>query len=295
MSCWSVLQIISWLTCLVTVGNATSLRKSEGGELVAQQKAASPQHRLRVCNAYPYQTPLNVYIGDALITDPAMAYKECREFEPQLHAGDRIDFRFLESSAGTFVVKDLPATDAVLMLVIYRHGVDTTAVTFESHVFANLLNAQIAVLDTYKGSEKAELRIQDLQESDTARSELLSPNTVVAVNAGKYEVVLVGSDGSTKARSDLTVENRESSVVIRCGVQPVQGRAYPQEMIVFPVKPTEKPEKQTERPEKSKKSERMVSEADRTAHMPKTAPIAAIVAIAFGILVIGLFAVFALW
>lgn len=241
-----------------------------------------------------------MFIGDAQITDPPMAYKECREFDQQLHAGDHIDFRFLESSAGDFVVKDLPATDAVLMLVIYRHGVDTTAVAFESHVFANLLNAQIAVLDTYKGPEKSEMKIQDLQEADTARSETLSPNTVVAVNAGRYEVVLVGTDGSTKARSDLAVENRESCVVIRCGVQPKVGRAYPEEIIVFPVNPlpSKEPKESSEadtRYRPGSHTSKMTSEADRTAHMPKSAPIAAFVAISFGVIVVGLFAVFALW
>lgn len=202
---------------------------------------AEPQHRLRVCNAYPYMTALNVFIGKPSgimkITDPAMPYKTCREFEPQLHAGDRIDFRFQDASAGTFVVGDLPSTDAVLMLVIYRHNTKTTAVAFESHVFANLLNAQIAVLDVYKGPAKSSIKIQDAEDASTSRSEPLAANSVVALNPGKYEVVLVGADGSSKSRSDLTVENRESCVVIRCGVEPEQGRSYPQELMVYPILP----------------------------------------------------------
>jgi hypothetical protein len=208
-----------------------------------QQRAAAkePQHRLRVCNAYPYMTELNVFIGKpsglTKITDSPMPYKACREFDPQLEAGDRIDFRFQEASAGTFVVGDLPSTDAVLMLVIYRHSTKTTAVAFESHVFANLLNAQIAVLDTYKGPAKSTIKIQDAEEASTSRSEPLAPNSVVALNPGKYEVVLMGADGSAKSRSDLTVDNRESCVVIRCGVEPVNGRAYPQELMVYPIHP----------------------------------------------------------
>jgi len=200
-----------------------------------------PQHRLRVCNAYPYMTALNVFIGKesgiTKLTESPMNYKTCLEFEKQLHAGDRIDFRFQDASAGTFVVGDLPNTDAVLMLVIYRHNTKTTAVAFESHVFANLLNAQIAVLDTYKGKSKSSIKIQDAEDATTSRSEPLAPNSVVALNPGKYEVVLVGSDGAPKSRSDLTVNNRESCVVIRCGVEPEQGRAYPQELMVYPVRP----------------------------------------------------------
>jgi len=231
------IALIVWLAACADA--ALNLRKKHGMDLVAR---ATPKHRLRVCNAYPYQTQLNVFIGKTKITDTSMTYKTCREFEPQLHAGDRIDFRFQAASAGTFVVKDLPNTDAVLMLVIYRHSVKNTAVAFESHVFANLLNAQIAVLDTYRGSEKAVMKIQDKEDADTTRSEDLTPNSVVAVNAGSYEVVLYGSDGAPKARSDFNVVNRESCVVIRCGVQPVEGRAYPQELIVFPVLPPPSPE-----------------------------------------------------
>lgn len=221
-------------------GHAKLRLQSEAVKHLMKQHQG-PKHRLRVCNAYPYMTALNVFMGKASgitkMTDEAMPYKTCREFEPQLQAGDRIDFRFQQASAGTFVVGDLPNTDAVLMLVIYRHSTKTTAVAFESHVFANLLNAQIAVLDTYKGKEKSTIKIQDAEDATTSRSEPLAPNSVVALNPGKYEVVLVGSDGSAKSRSDLTVNNRESCVVIRCGVEPEEGRAYAQELMVYPVLP----------------------------------------------------------
>lgn len=219
------------------------------GERAAQlqKEQEGPKHRLRVCNAYPYMTALNVFIGRSTglhrITTPAMAYKTCREFEEKIEAGDKIDFRFQEASAGTFVVGDLPNTDAVLMLVVYRHNSKSTAVAFESHVFANLMNAQIAVLDTYKSKDskskefKSEIKIQDLEDATTSRSESLPLNSVVALNAGKYEIVLAGSDGATKSHTNLTVENRQSCVVIRCGVEPEQGRAYAQELMVYPVNP----------------------------------------------------------
>lgn len=256
MACGAMLKAVLafWLIAGV-VGHAKLRLQGERAvellsrqrHLVASEKAKlrkEPQHRLRVCNAYPYMTALNVFIekpsGKTKLTDPPMAYKTCREFDSQLESGDRVDFRFQEASAGTFVVGDLPSTDAVLMLVIYRHDAVTTAVAFESHVFANLLNAQIAVLDTYKGPAKSSIKIQDAEEATTSRSEALAPNSVVALNPGKYEVVLVGSDEKTKSRSGLTVENRESCVVIRCGVEPKQGRAYPQELMVYPVAPPPK-------------------------------------------------------
>lgn len=236
-----VILVAAWAVAGVTGSVKLQLRGDGTSHLQTRQKEG-PQHRLRVCNAYPYMTALNVFIGKSSgihkITDPPMVYKTCREFEQKIEAGDRIDFRFQEASAGTFVVGDLPSTDATLMLVIYRHNTKTTAVAFESHVFANLLNAQIAVLDTYKGSQaKSTIKITDVEDAVTSRSETLPLNSVVALNAGKYEVVLAGADGLPKSHTNLTVENRQSCVVIRCGVEPEQGRAYPQELMVYPVNP----------------------------------------------------------
>merc|ERR1719375_2428878 len=102
-----------------------------------------------------------------------MPYKECGDLSSSLKPGDKIEFKVGDSSAGTFSVSDLPANDATLLLVIYRHDTLSTAVAFESHVFANLLNAQIAVIDSYKGSAKASPRIQDTKSSKLARSEEL--------------------------------------------------------------------------------------------------------------------------
>ena len=65
-------------------------------------------------------------------------------------SGDKLEFKVGDASAGTFSVSDLPNNDAVLLLVIHRHDTLSTAVSFESHVFASLQNAQVAIIDTYK-------------------------------------------------------------------------------------------------------------------------------------------------
>merc|ERR1719311_2023558 len=90
-----------------------------------------------------------------------MPYKACRDFNTPLKAGDKLEFKIGDASAGTFSVSDLPNNDAVLLLVIHRHDQLSTAVSFESHVFANLENAQVAVMDTYKGAAKGTLNIMD--------------------------------------------------------------------------------------------------------------------------------------
>jgi len=190
---------------------------------------------LRICNAYPYEYPMDVYLGKEKLTRDAMPYKMCGEFTPSLKAGDKIDFKVGDSSAGSFSVSELPANDAVMLLVIYRHDTHSTAVQFESHVFSNLVNSQIAVLDTHKGAAKATPRIRDISTAKTERNEELRFDSVVAVNPGLYEVVLQSMDGENKARSELVALNRESYVVIRCGMEaPVGAQAYPQELMVFP-------------------------------------------------------------
>merc|ERR1719390_311388 len=90
------------------------------------------KHRLRVCNAYPYNAALDVYRGksEKLTSDGAMPYKSCQDFTTPLKAGDKLEFRVGDASAGTFSVSDLPNNDAVLMLVIHRHDTLSTAVSF---------------------------------------------------------------------------------------------------------------------------------------------------------------------
>merc|ERR1719316_489758 len=163
----------------------------------------------------------------------AMPYKTCKDMTTPLKAGDKIEFRVGDASAGTFSVSDLPNNDATLLLIIHRHDTLSTAVSFESHVFANLLNAQVAVIDTYKGAARSSPRIMD-GASGKARSEELRYDSVVAVNQGVYEVALVGQDGETKAKGELVALNRESYVILRTGVEAQQGPSYPQDLVVFP-------------------------------------------------------------
>lgn len=217
-----------------TAASYASLRHS-GASFISSLEF---KQTLRVCNAYPYKYPLDVYVGKERLTSQPLSYKVCGEFHPALKAGDKIDFKVSDSSAGSFSVSELPSNDAILVLIIYRHDTVSTGISFESHVFANLLNAQVAVVDTYRGAAVATPRIQDVQphhdQSSLQRSEVLRYNSVVAVNPGLYQVLLEGDDGKTKAQQDLVALNRESYMVIRCGVEAQQGEAYPEELMVYP-------------------------------------------------------------
>jgi hypothetical protein len=212
------------------------------------------KQQLRICNAYPYGSALDVFIGKEKLSKEALSYKSCETYTPALHVGDRVDFKIEDTSAGTFTISELPTSDAVLLMVIYRHDTASTAVSFESHVFANQAPAQIAVLDTYKGKAKSELRIQAsapaptekksdsaddalelAQNNATQQSELLRYDNVVAVDPGLYEVLLQdGSSTSVLQKSPLVALQQEAYVVLRCGIESQLGDSYPQELMVFP-------------------------------------------------------------
>jgi len=192
------------------------------------------KHRLRVCNAYPNTAAIDVYRAEEKLTDAPLSYKSCADFRAPLVQGDKLEFKIGSANAGTFSISGLPNNDAVLLLVIHRHDSLSTSVSFESHVFANLANAQVAIIDTYKGKDRATPRIKDEAGSSEARSEELRYNSVVAVNPGKYEVVLGAQDGTDKAKNELVALNRESYVILRTGVQSEQGESYPEELVVFP-------------------------------------------------------------
>merc|ERR1719240_1530997 len=163
-----------------------------------------------------------------------MPYKMCRELPAQLQAGDKLQFKVGTAGVGTFAVNDLPSNDAVLLLVIYRHDALSDTIAFESHVFANLINAQIAVLDTYKGKKSASPSIKDVQNAKTSRKEELRYDSVVAVNPGLYEVVLPEDAVAQKnvSAQELVALNRESYLVLRVGME--SDEAYPEDLLVFP-------------------------------------------------------------
>merc|ERR1719329_2011537 len=126
-----------------------------------------------------------------------MPYKGCEDFDAPLKSGDKLEFKVGETTAGTFSVGELPANDAVLLLVIHRHDTLSTAVSFESHMYSNLANAQVAVLDAYRGKARSTPKIVQFgaSPSNITSHEDLRYDSVIAVNKGIYGVVLQGDDG----------------------------------------------------------------------------------------------------
>jgi hypothetical protein len=210
---------------------------------VAHKPAAAPpaakkfignmqfKHRLRVCNAYPNEDPLDVYRGAEKLTKLPLGYQMCGDFASPLLSGDQLKFEVGGARAGVFTISDLPNNDAVLLLIMHRHDTLSTAVSFHSHVFANLLNAQIAVIDTYKGRQHGFVEITD----GGKKAEKLRYNSVVAVNPGEYKVTLADQANKNKASVDFTALNRESYVIIRTGVESQGGPQFTQDLMVYPI------------------------------------------------------------
>jgi len=225
--------------CLALCAGAVAL---DTGSLRSNKKAGGFvralefKHRLRVCNAYPYSAALDVYQGESvkLTSDAPMHYRTCKDFLKTLKSGDKLEFKVGDASAGTFAVSDLPQNDAVLLLVIHRHDTVSTAVSFESHVFANLKNAEVVVMDTYKRNLHSKVSIKDALKGSKARAEELRYDSVVAINPGQYQVELMGANGKSAAKSSFVALNRENYVIIRTGIEAQQGPAFPQELLIYP-------------------------------------------------------------
>mmetsp|Transcript_58141 Transcript_58141/g.127449 ORF Transcript_58141/g.127449 Transcript_58141/m.127449 type:complete len:246 (-) Transcript_58141:6-743(-) len=190
---------------------------------------------LRVCNAYPYDRSLDVYRGpdEQLTVNGPLAYKQCSDLNTRLVSGDKLEFRVGTTKAGTFTVSEVPDQSSLMMLVIYRHDTFSTDVSFASHVFARLRNAQVAVIDTYRGGQTPKLTIKD-NDAGHARSEELRFNAVAALNHGDYLLEMAGAAGPIRA--GLEVDNGESYVILRTGVAAQGGLMYPEELMVFPAR-----------------------------------------------------------
>ena len=67
------------------------------------------------------------------------------------------------------------------------------------------------------------------QRSPRPFQEDLRFDSVVAVNPGRYHVKLFNEDGEKVASEELVALNKESYIVMRCGVEAQQGQAYPQD------------------------------------------------------------------
>mmetsp|Transcript_58257 Transcript_58257/g.123665 ORF Transcript_58257/g.123665 Transcript_58257/m.123665 type:complete len:279 (+) Transcript_58257:119-955(+) len=201
------------------------------------------RYTLRVCNAYPFTSALDVFLEthQVQLTQSPLIYKACEEFKIKLDSGDKLSFKVGKENIGTFTISDLPREDATLLLIIYRHDTESTAVSFQSHVFTRMSAPQIGVLDTYRGKSASSLHIEDLAmpgANSTPRDETLRFDSVVAIDSGAYRVSLRPDSSkanvTVRATTKLIALNNQAYIVMRVGVEAKEGPSYPEELVVFP-------------------------------------------------------------
>ena len=90
----------------------------------------------------------------------------------------------------------------------------------------------MAIIDTYKGTLQAKPIIKDAGKHP--RSEELRYDSVVAINPGRYTVELAGPDGKVDKSTELVALGHESYVLIRTGVEAVNGKSFTEDLVVFP-------------------------------------------------------------
>ncbi|CAD7954091.1 unnamed protein product [Amoebophrya sp. A25] len=234
-----------------------------------RRKYLPPEHTLRVCNAYPYTKPMNLYLNDVDLFG-GLEYKDCVDFvDLKLLPGDNIRFKtevdHHERGAGIFEIADIPDDEATtLLLVVTRHGRSSNAVAFQSHVFKASKDAQVAVLDTFQGlspsgeAGRVEIMHEGASKTPHGRPETLPFGRVNRINAGVYDLIL---DDRLMGTADNAVREfialpGHDYVVLRVGIEdepeandgpqegvselgdknPVPGDAsFPEELVLFPL------------------------------------------------------------
>jgi len=206
-------------------------------------------HTLRICNAFPQSggMTLSVWHGrDEISMGAGLAYKACEDFEDlSLRPGDHIRFRDGSTTAGIFQIGNLPTYSSTLLLVLNRHDTLLDSLQFESHIFKNLRNAQVAVIDAFRGSKKGRIEISEHVDEaageEPVKGEKLKYGGVHKLNTGFYDLKLYDILPSLPlpqlaAGAEFVVLPSENYVVLRVGVEDRMDAedSFAEELVVFP-------------------------------------------------------------
>ncbi|CAE7258596.1 unnamed protein product [Symbiodinium natans] len=219
------------LLCVVSLAHKVQrnvvLRSRLHGVVATQQK----QQQLRLCNAYPYEAAIDVFQGkEKLTTDKQLPYRQCRDFDVSLKANDKLDIKIGNVTTGTFSVSEVPESTALLLLVVYRHDVESTAVSFESHMFmADDPNPQVAIIDAFLGTTEFRPIIYAGNLSETLRF-----GRVISLNPGDYTIRLQNDANVTQDVVPVRARKGDKYVVLRSGIQAQRGPSFQQELITYP-------------------------------------------------------------
>lgn len=192
-------------------------------------------YKLRLCNAFAWAHPLEMSrVQEPQLVEYPLPYKACHDYLLPLQEGDELQFNAGGQRIGSFAVRSLPEeTGSLLLIVPHRRDRESTAVAFESHIFKTNSDAQVAVIDVYRGPEKSTVMI-----GEGGRREELPFDSVVALAPGSYPFALQGADhlSANKRRaaaksSSLVAKKEENYCILRVGMG---DDSFPEELVMFP-------------------------------------------------------------
>jgi len=230
-------SIFLFLISLAACANGVELRTGSGakipapaaGDLNILQRAPVIEQSLLICNAYASEKVLDVWHvqGKTKLTEEPLAYKQCNGLEIPLSEGDQLDFKAGDLDMGTFYATGLPTHHSSLLLIPHRKSPHSLGMAFDSHAFADLKTAQVAVVDAYAGQHVAKLTITSPRAKEDLRY-----SSVIALNPGNYKVSLMGDQGQNMTSLDLEAGAAKNYVAMRVGID--DASTFPMELIVFP-------------------------------------------------------------
>lgn len=215
--------------------------------------------KLLICNAYPSNSPLVVrknaqeYLADG---KHAIKFRECRNIDSPVQSRDKLDLLLpLLELHGTFEIGDLPATDAVLLLILEKRE-NSSLVQFRSFAFPTTTDSnysQLAVIDTLQEADPKKkkenedmymqimFRLEDhatgqVVQNVSKRVEQLVFNRVYSVEAGTYDASVFKrrwcSTCKPKQFSNMVVhlQKNQNYVVLRTGDEAHFGET----LVVYP-------------------------------------------------------------
>lgn len=198
-----------------------------GGGLARDQQ-------VRVCNAYSQLGAADVrHVQSRSAASgggQSLQYKSCRDFRFSIEVGDKIEFAVGDAVLGVFVVTELPQSGCMLLLVVQRHPSDTFTAMFESHAFADVHSAQLAVIDAYGGETISVLALKSQGRGRASRD--LRFGSVLRLSPGRYKVELARRDEEPISTGDFEARDGETYIVFRVGAKHSPG--FPEAIVVFP-------------------------------------------------------------
>jgi len=243
-----------WASCQAIVVHHASKALRFAAPLAEREEVVQPlkfDQQLLVCNAYPgsFGSESTVSVTQNGRDAHDILYKECRRIAGHVHSKDKLDFNFTKSGIrGTFEIGTLPDTDATLLLVVQKRDATSQLAAFQSFVFPAKQDgkeAQLAVIDTYKGaSPAAHLRMEDHvngkeKKTVSKRVEQLNFNRIYAIEEGAYDASisdhLEGESAEQmveQTKRVLRLSKNQNYVVLRTGDGKLGGSS--ESLVIFP-------------------------------------------------------------